>query len=114
MKTQLGHLGLAISLLISSSSAFAVETVEQKPATRIDFNKMIEDNNESRQDLTKSVQAQIDNQPAPVRVIEDKRKVLDFVDVEIGLGQERPIVDRRFLQKRLGVVNPTLTLPQIS
>ncbi len=97
MKAQYKIMGLVIASVISTS-VFAVEPVAPKPVTRIDFNKMIDQNNGDKSDLQKSVDVGMDKSAdnSAVNVQEDKNKVLDFIDVEVGMGPQRPIVDRRF------------------
>lgn len=104
MKTQFGIAGLLISALITSS-AFA-DSLIQKPVTRIDFNKMIDENDNSKMDLEKSVNTQMADIPVTNndRVTDDKSSVMDFVDVEIGLGEDRPVVDRPVVDRRYNSV----------
>jgi len=67
-----------------------------KANTRIDFNRMIDDNNNTRKELKKDIdikarQANLDESDA-----RERAKVIDFVDVEVGWGESAPVVDRRF------------------
>ena len=86
----------AVVITMMSSFAFA-DPSAQKPVTRIDFNKMIDEGNTNKNQLQKTVDEDIAKQPVVGnRIQEDKAKVLDFIDVEIGLSEQRPVVDRRF------------------
>lgn len=93
MKTQYKIVAVVIASLISSG-AFA-DSIMKKPTTRIDFNKMIDENNNDKSDLQKSV-ATTSDQDAEQAASTEQQKVMDFVDVEVGMGQARPVVDRRF------------------
>jgi hypothetical protein len=91
---------LVISALLINSTlmthAFADSGV-QRPVTRIDFNKMINDNNIEAADLSKTVISALEKQPVRHDAMApEKKKVLDFIDVEVGVGVDRPVVDRRF------------------
>ena len=97
MKAQYKITGMVVTALLSAG-AFA-EPAMQKTATRIDFNKMIDENNINQRDLQASVTNKMDKtEPAASESVvkDDKKKVLDLIDVEIGVGQDRPVVDRRF------------------
>lgn len=107
MKAQYKILGLVIVSMISGS-VFA-ESI-QKPSTHIDFNKMIEDNNSSKQDLQKIVSNKMEVESNQAEENADKQKVMDLVDVEIGIGQDRPVVDRRFNSVGEAVVAPEFSV----
>ena len=96
MKAQYKILGMVIASLISAI-AFADSDIK-KPSTRIDFNKMIDQNNNEKDDLQKVTAAKgsDESQQQEQTASDDKKKVMDFVDVEVGMGQARPVVDRRF------------------
>lgn len=88
MKTQIMTASLIVSALLGSV-AFA----EGKAATRIDFNKMIDENNVQRGELQQTISA--DAAKASARK-QDRSKVIDFIDVEVGVGQTPAVTDRRF------------------
>jgi hypothetical protein len=98
MKAQLKMITL-ITILFAGSSVLA-ESVVSKPATRIDFNKMIEENNVKRNDLQQDINRDASTAQAPTKRAnakkDDKSKTIDFIDVEIGVGQTPSVVDRRF------------------
>lgn len=80
------------SLLLTglSMSAFA-----EQSKTRIDFNRMIDENNHERTALYKDLGNKVDNTLNGESEAE-RAKVVDFVDVEVGWGEGAPVVDRRF------------------
>lgn len=85
-------------ILLFSVSAFAGET-PTKQALQVDFNRMIEDNNTSRNEMRKDINAKADKAVeahAKADTQADKKKVINFVDVEVGWGEAPPIVDRRY------------------
>lgn len=72
---------------------------EKKAPTRIDFNRMINDNNNTRSELKKDIDQKANaaaSEEDDAQVATDKKKVVDFVDVEVGWGENPPVVDRRF------------------
>lgn len=91
MKTQLLTL-MMLSLVAVSASA---EVSERKPVTKIDFNNMIDQNNNTRKELKDGIDASAQDQAA-LEERTEKTKVIDFIDVEVGWGEAPPIVDRRF------------------
>lgn len=91
MKAMLNSLVMLIA--IASIPAFADFGTETKPRMASDvFNKMIESNNSARTELKKD----IDDKTAALEEAEDveRAKVIDFVDVEVGVGFEdnHPVV----------------------
>jgi hypothetical protein len=85
----------AIVVAMSGTSAFA-GSADAKASTRIDFNRMINDNNNTRTVLQKDIDAK-----AAAAVLDgdseaERATVIDFVDVEVGWGESAPVVDRRF------------------
>ena len=91
MKAIFSKTSIITLLMIGSCVAGAGD---HKPVTRIDFNKMIDENNSTRKELVQthsevSLEAELDRN-------DERIKVIDFVDVEVGLGEAPPIVDRRF------------------
>jgi hypothetical protein len=96
MKAQTQMIGLVVAMLLVPS-AFAEETAAKKAVTRIDFNKMIDANSSDKNDLEKSVNDKVAVKGKPVaKTNTDKNAVIDFVDEEMNMAKERPIVDRRF------------------
>ena len=90
MKQNIRKITLIAILFMSATSV--AETVASKSALRVNFNKMIEDNNNKRQDLHQD----LDKTPQAATKKDDKGKAIDFIDVEIGVGQAPSVVDRRF------------------
>ncbi len=88
---------VTILMLLASSSVFAAGMVE-KPVTRIDFNKMINEVGSEKARVEDKLNDRLDQAPATAGITrsKDRSKVIDFVDVEVGVGKERPVVDRRF------------------
>ena len=90
---------VAITLLMISALFSSASLAETKAATRIDFNKMIDENNMVKSELHKDVSAQTPvavNRPLAAKRADDKSKVIDFIDVEIGVGSAPTVTDRRF------------------
>jgi hypothetical protein len=89
MKKQILLISMMITAAVFSSSAFSKE----RAVTRIDFNKMIDENNVKKNELQKE-ETETAQQPKVKK--DDKGKVIDFIDVEIGVGQTPSVTDRRF------------------
>lgn len=95
-----------IAMLFISTSAPASNTgskIAEKSATHINFNKMIDDSGVEKSEVETKVSDRLDRaqEPQPRQVknerkASDRNKVINFVDVEVSVGKERPIVDRRF------------------
>ncbi len=94
MKAQMKIASLLVLTLIGSS-AFAGAS-DLKTSTRIDFNKMINDNNNTRTTLHKDIDKQASQAVLNGDSEAERAKVIDFVDVEVGWGESAPVVDRRF------------------
>ena len=77
-------------------SAFAGGPSDSKASTRIDFNRMIDDNNNTRKALHKDVDHRAQAAALSGDSEAERAKVVDFVDVEVGWGESAPVVDRRF------------------
>ena len=92
MKAQL-HIFSLIGLILVGSVASA-EVHTQKPATRIDFNRMINENNNTKTELSKELAGEVARKSG--HEIE-RAEVIDFVDVEVRVGAEEApmMVDRR-------------------
>lgn len=96
MRAQNIFLGL---ILMSAMPLASAETLlPVKPGLRADFNKMIDEGNHNKKNLQQAiekkavVQAELEEESAA-----DRKKVIDFVDVEVGWGNEPgTVVDRRF------------------
>jgi len=92
MKAQLHIYGLIGLVLVGSVASAEIQT--QKPATRIDFNRMINENNNTKTELQKELEGQ-----AITKSGQDMQRaeVIDFVDVEVRVGAEEApmMVDRR-------------------
>jgi hypothetical protein len=96
MNAQYKILAATIAIL-ACTPAFASD-LPQKSATRIEFNRMIDKNNADKQALQQSVSNEMEVEPdTAASPVADQKKVLDLVDVEVGVGEERPVVvDRRY------------------
>ncbi|MGE0527109.1 MAG: hypothetical protein AB7G93_15815 [Bdellovibrionales bacterium] len=92
----------AVLVMALSSVSFADSPI-QKPALRVDWNRMIEETHQEKQKLHGGLEHAAD-ESAPVAVektasasAKEKEKVIDFIDMEVGLGDTPgPVVDRRF------------------
>jgi hypothetical protein len=90
---------IAIIAIVFTSCAALAEAPVSKSALRVDFNKMIEDNNNQRKDLHQDIDVRADDESAQPQAAvkkDDKGKVIDFIDVEVGVGQAPSVVDRRY------------------
>jgi hypothetical protein len=105
MKAQYKILAAVIATL-ACGTAFA--DLPQKAATRIEFNSMIDQNNADKQDLQKTVAGKADDDSTVTAAVPaDKKKVMDLVDVEVGVVEDRPVVmDRRYNSVSAPVVAP--------
>ena len=88
------------AVLVFSSTAVYADQLGEHPATHIDFNKMIDESGTNKTELHDSISAP--EQPVSTTSKtstgehqDEQKKVLDFVDLELGLSADRPIVDRR-------------------
>jgi len=89
---------IVTAILILFTSSIASAAVTEKPATRINFNKMIDESKLEKIAAETKLNDKLDQvpeAPAPTAKSRDKSKVIKFVDVEVGVGKERPVVDRR-------------------
>lgn len=88
---------ILMGLISAAASADPADVNLSKSSLNVDFNKMIEEGAHNRAEIQKHIDAQI-----AVSDEEDldseKSRVLDFVDVEVGIGEAAPgvVVDRRF------------------
>jgi hypothetical protein len=89
MLATIGKTLLVLGLVANAAMA------TEKPATQVDFNKMIDQNNTTRTELHKGLDGQAAKLPAK-DATEERLKVIDFVDVEVGWGEAPPVVDRRY------------------
>lgn len=85
MNKQIQIIVLVIAAVMGST-VFA----DGKPITRIDFNKMIDENNMKKKELHQEM-GEIETAKKS-----DRDETIDFIDVEIGVGQSPSVVDRRF------------------
>lgn len=87
---------VSLAVLVMSSATLMADQAPAKRPTRIDFNKMIDENNQQRAELQKDLSPKA-KAKAEAQASDDKKKISDFVDVEVGWGKDRPtVVDRRF------------------
>ena len=94
MKAHFKMIGLLV-VAITGASAFA-GAADMKTSTRIDFNRMINDNNNTRTELHKGLDAKASTAELNGDSEAERATVVDFVDVEVGWGESAPVVDRRF------------------
>lgn len=96
MKRQLTYLML-VSMVISGSMASAKSLMPSKKSMQVDFNRMIHEGELAKRNLHEKFDGRAQLEPADIDVEEQRQEVIDFVDVEIGLGSDpEPVVDRRF------------------
>jgi len=109
MKAQL----ILATLIAGMACGVAHADLPQKAATRIEFNSLIDNNNQDSTTLQKSMVGMEDKDaPAPAddATVKDQKKVLDLVDVEVGVGQDRPVVvDRRYNSVGEPIVDPSFS-----
>lgn len=85
-----------IALLSMMFFVSGVAMADDKASARIDFNKMIDENNLQKNELHRAVSGEeVQNNVAKKVKRADKSKTIDFIDVEIGVG-DLPTADRRF------------------
>ncbi len=87
----IGALSLT-SLLVSFS---ATADIVKKSRLSVNFNQMIEQTSEERSTLENKIGSHYDNAELVLEE-DDSQKVIDFVDAEIQIGEDRKMVDRRF------------------
>lgn len=84
----------SLMLVFASLSPTAFAESLKKTSPRIDFNKMIDENNHQK---TKLQNQETSSDKLVEAKKKHKRKVIDFKDVEVGWGDDStPLVDRRF------------------
>lgn len=86
---------MLLTLSMTFSLAALAESPVSKSALRVDFNKMIEENNVQRKEIKQDVDAAVADEKVQQKTA-DKSKAIDFIDVEIGVGQAPSVVDRRY------------------
>lgn len=103
---------LISALIVFFSGSASAGGLSHQP-TRLDFNKMIDANarmaKELKKDLNKKYEAREDSEKtaqAEKAKAAAEKKVIDFVDVEVGVGQSPKIVDRRFNSVGAPIVDP--------
>ncbi len=96
MKNVIQKLTLLIS--ITSSSFVAADLPMKKPAFRVDFNKMIDENSAHQSELQKAIASKVAKKQKKTKRQDSKRReVIDFVDVEVSWDETTaPVADRRF------------------
>jgi hypothetical protein len=95
MKTHI----MIIAAAMTSVGSIAFADLPQKAATRIEFNSIIDQNNAEKQDLQKTVYNKADSEDAKdaAAPAADQKRVMDLVDIEVGVSEDRPVVvDRRY------------------
>ena len=80
-----------LSILTLAASSALAESRPQKQPLQVDFNKMIDDNNVDRGALDKAA-PEIETAAPGETVAEGRRKVIDFIDMEVGLGATDHVV----------------------
>jgi hypothetical protein len=91
------------SLLSMKAAADSSDLQNVKVDNKIDFNQLIEEGNEKRQELVKEqASAYVDEDKAtedgPAISATERKSVVDFIDVEVGVGKTPSVVgvDRRY------------------
>ncbi|HAG91363.1 MAG TPA: hypothetical protein DCL41_05800 [Bdellovibrionales bacterium] len=84
----------SLALGTLSSTCFA-DLNTHKPNTIINFNQMIEANQEKASELKEEL-AQEGFGVRPKEISNSKKKVYDLIDAELGWGEAPQVVDRRF------------------
>jgi hypothetical protein len=95
---------MSLVVLAMVAGPALAEVSETKPVTKIDFNGMIDANNQTRTEIKKNIdESSAEDEALQERA--DKTKVIDFVDLEVGMDlnedgapvvQQRPVGDRRY------------------
>ena len=88
MKTLKALTLIGAALVTSLATA---ETAVRKAPHRIDFNKMIEENNQKKSSMEKQTEETVAKSKA-----KEKAEVVKFVDLEIGVDQPPSVADRRY------------------
>jgi hypothetical protein len=87
------------SLLSMKVAADTTDLQNQKSSEKIDFNHLIEEGNEKKQELTwKDASTTEETASAPQISASERKSVIDFIDVEVGVGKTPSVVgvDRRY------------------
>lgn len=107
------HYKILASLIAIVACGKAFADLPKKAATRIDFNNMIDSNNVDKQQLQKTVTNKMAEEPETASNA-DHKKVLDLVDVEVGVGEDRPVVmDRRYNSVGDAVIDKSFSNVQV-
>lgn len=87
---------IAVSLLSSNVYAEMSDLQKQRPVTRIDFNQLIEEGNEKKQDLVQQRPTQYSANADAVK--QTTNDVTEFIDLEVSAGKKPSVVgvDRRY------------------
>lgn len=86
---------ILMGLILASVSLTANAEGLEKKTSKINFNAMIDNSGQQRQNLHSELEDFYDKGQLPET--KDARKVVDFVDVELHWGgQQKSVVDRRF------------------
>lgn len=100
---------LSIILATAASYSAHASDIGHKEHTRIEFNSMIDQNNSTKDQLQKSVSNKMavqDEESASA----DQKKVMDLVDVEVGVREDKPtVVDRRYNSVGEPIVDKTFS-----
>ena len=88
---------ILMGLVSAAASADPADVNLSKSSLNVNFNKMIDEGAHTKNVIQKQLDAKIaisDEEDAD----SEKSRVLDFVDVEMGIGESSPgsVVDRRF------------------
>lgn len=69
--------------------------IGSKQPLAADFQSLITNSGQEKSQIESRIQKSLKNKPNAAGE-DDKGRVIDFVDVEIGWGKNPPVVDRRF------------------
>lgn len=88
------------SFLSMKVAADTTDLQNQKSSQKIDFNQLIEEGNEKKQELTwkDETEAKDEDGGSPEISASERKSVVDFIDVEVGVGKTPSVVgvDRRY------------------
>lgn len=84
-----------ILTILSLTTTVAMAEFEKHSPVQVDFNQMIESSAQETKELKKDLSAEGIGRQEETRIAKKKR-VTDFLDVEVGWGEAPRVVDRRF------------------
>jgi hypothetical protein len=94
MNTNLKVFGILLAV-ISATGAYATD-LGRKPASDIDFNRIIQANKSDQENLQKQIADRASKDATTKPDVSEQNKVMEMVNVEVSSGKSQPVVDRRF------------------